>query len=133
MERSIILKVILFVSGIIAIGVGGAILIAPVAFHATSGIELGNNISLLNETRAAGGAILAVGLLVISGVFVARLSFTATVVSTVFYLSYAASRLLSIALDGMPSQELLLVGILELTVGLTCAFALGKYRLQSTL
>ncbi len=100
----------------------------PVAMAAINGIELGGNVSLLNETRAPGGAILASGILVMLGAFVAKLTFTSALVSTLVYLSYGLSRILSMAIDGMPAEGLVQVAVLEIVTGLVCVFALVKYR-----
>jgi len=128
MKNSKMLKTILIISGLIASGVGAAILFSPVAFYATYGIELGSNFSLLNEIRAPGGALLAIGILIISGAFVDRLAFTAVVVSTLMYLSYGLSRVMSIAIDGIPAEGLVQAAVLEIVTGLVCIFALVKYR-----
>ena len=109
-------------------GFGAAILFMPVAMAALNGIELGGQISLLNETRAPGGALLASGILVMSGAFLAKLTFTSAVVSALVYLSYGLSRILSIAIDGMPAEGLVQVAVLEIVTGLVCVFALVKYR-----
>ncbi len=130
MKNSNVLKTILFVSGLIATGTGGAILFIPAEFFATNGIELGSNISLLSETRAPGGALLASGILIMSGAFVAKLSFTSTVVSALVFLSYGLSRILSIAIDGMPADGLVQAAGLEIVIGLACVFVLEKYREQ---
>jgi len=128
MKNSKMLKTILIISGLIASGIGAAILFSPVAFYAAYGIELGGNFSLLNEIRAPGGALLASGILIISGAFVDRLAFTAVVVSTLLYLSYGLSRVMSIAIDGMPTEGLVQAAVLEIITGLACIFALVKYR-----
>ena len=128
MKNSKVLKAILLISGLIAAGVGGAILFMPIAFHATTGIDLAGNTSLLNEIRASGGALLASGILIILGAFVAKLTFTSTVVSIFLYLSYGLSRILSRAIDGMPAEELVQATVLEIAIGLVCLFALVKYR-----
>jgi len=128
MKNSKILKTILFISGLIAAGIGGAVLFMPIAFNATSGIDLAGNISLLSEIRASGGLLLASGILIMSGAFVAKLAFTATVVSVLLYLSYGLSRILSMALDGMPAEGLVQATILEIIIGLLCVFSLIKYR-----
>ena len=132
MKNSKVLKTILFVAGLIATGTGGAILFMPADFFATNGIELGSNISLLSETRAPGGALLATGLLIMSGAFVAKLRFTSTVVSALVFLSYGLSRLLSMVIDGMPTKGLVQAAGLEIVIGLACVFVLAKYREQST-
>ena len=128
MKNSKVLKTILIISGLIASGIGVAILFAPAAFYAIYGIELGSDVSLLNEIRAPGAALLASGILIISGAFVEKLAFTAVVVSTLLYLSYGLSRVMSIAIDGMPVEGLVQAAILEIIIGLACVFALVIYR-----
>lgn len=128
MKDSKVLKTILFVSGLVATGVGIAILFMPVAFYAGNGIELGGNIGLLNEIRAPGGALLAVGILIISGAFVAKLTFTSVVISMLMYLAYGISRILSMVIDGMPTEGLVNAAVLEIIIGLLSVFALLKYR-----
>lgn len=124
------LRIVLILSGLIAAGIGGAILLNPTAFYATNGIDLGGNVSLLNEVRAAGGALLAVGILIISGAFVASLTYTSAVVAALFYLSYGVSRILSFAMDGMPSEGLVQAAALEIFIGVVCLVALSKFRVN---
>jgi len=128
MKNSKVLKSILFSSGLIGAGIGAAILLAPTAMFAINGIDLGGNISLLNEIRAPGGAILACSILVMLGAFVDALTFTSTIISALLYLSYGISRVLSMAVDGKPAEGLVVVAGLEIVIGLVCAFALAKYR-----
>jgi len=128
MTNSRVLKTILFVSGLIATVVGGAILVMPVGFYALNGIEFTSDINLLNEIRAPGGALLASGILIMSGAFVAKLTFTATVLSIVLFLSYGLSRILSIAIDGMPVEGLVQAAVLEIVIGMACVLALVAYR-----
>jgi len=128
MKNSKLLKTTLFVSGLIATAVGAAILFMPVAFYATYGIELGDSVSLFNEIRAPGGSLLASGILMLLGAFVTKLTLTSAVVSSLVYLSYGLSRILSITLDGMPDQGLVLACVFEIAVGLVSVFALVKYR-----
>jgi len=128
MKKSNVLKTILIISGLMASVIGAAILFTPVAFYATYGIAVAGNFSLLNEIRAPGGALLVSGLLIISGAFVDKLTFTAVVVSTLLYLSYGLSRVMSIAIDGMPVDGLVHAAVLEIVTGLACVFALAIYR-----
>lgn len=127
MNNSKPLKALLIISGLIASGIGVAILFFPVAFYATYGVVLGDNASLLNEIRAPGGVLLSSGILIIFGVFVDKLTFTAVVFSTLLYLSYGLSRLISISIDGMPVEALVQATALEIIIGLACVFALVKY------
>lgn len=118
------LKLMLLVSGLIATAIGGAILFIPDAFYSTYGIELSNNVSHINEIRAPGGALLAMGVLIMAGAFVAGLTFTSTVIATVLYLAYGFSRLLSMAADGLPDGGLVWAAGLELIIGTVSLYAL---------
>ena len=128
MKNSKVLEILLIISGLIGTGIGGALLFTPVAFQASAGIELGDNISLLSEIRAPGGALLTSGILMILGAFVANLTFTSTVICTVIYLSYGISRILSMIIDGMPGEGLVIATAVEIVIGLVGVFALLKYR-----
>ncbi len=128
METTLRLNALLFITGMIGVGIGGAILFVPAEFHATSGIVIGSDENLLSEMRAAGGALFACALIVMLGAFVSRLTFTALVLSTVLYLSYGVSRLVGMALDGLPSSNLITVTAFELGVGLVCALTLVNQK-----
>ena len=130
MTNSKVLKAILFISGLIAIGIGATILLTPVSFYAASGISLNGNVSLLNEVRASGGALLACGILIMLGAFISKLTFTAIVMSTLLYLSYGFSRFLIMSVDGMPVEALIQAVILEFGIGLICVVAFMKFRAQ---
>lgn len=127
MKNSKALKTILLISGFIASAIGATILFSPGIFYASYGITLGGNVNLLNEIRASGGALLASGLLIMSGAFVDKMAFTAAVVSTLLYLSYGLSRVLSIVIDGVPVEGLLQAAVLEIVIGLACIFSLILY------
>lgn len=124
MSRSVFPPAVLFLSGVIAVLIGAAIVFDPVGFHATSGIHLGaGDAALLNEMRAAGGAILAVGLLALVGLFVGRLQGLALTASAVFYTGYGLARLASLMMDGVPDQMAVWITALELAVGAICFLA----------
>jgi len=127
MKNAKLLKTLLMICGLIASGIGVTILFFPSALYATYGVELGDNVSLLNEIRAPGGVLLVSGLFIISGAFVDKLVFTSVVVSTLIYLSYGLSRLISIAIDGVPVEALVQAAMLEMVIGAACVFALVKY------
>lgn len=117
-------SVILFVAGLVVIVIGAANLFAPVAFHRANGIEVAPDIGLLSETRAAGGVLLVAGIFIMLGAFSARFTVAAAAVGAVGYLAYALSRLLGIALDGMPAGGLVLAAVVELVLGLACTYSL---------
>ena len=131
MKSSKVLKVILFISGLIAIGVGGSILFMPSTFYAASGINLNGEVNLLNEIRASGGMIFAFGILIMTGAFVARLTYTATVISMLLYLTYALSRIFSMSIDGIPVDTLVQALVLEIVIGILSIFAYLKYRVKA--
>jgi len=128
MQNSIKLKATLLISGSFAVGIGAGILFAPEAFYAANNIQLSDDINLLSEIRAPGGAMLASGVLIISGAFVPGLTFSATLVSSLMYLAYGLSRILAMAIDGIPAQSFIVVCVLEMAIGLFNLCMLTKYR-----
>jgi len=128
MKSSNVLRAILLVSGLPAVGIGLSLLFTPVSFQAESGIELLGHTNLLSETRSAGGALAVIGAMIMSGAFVAELSWSSTLMTSVVYLAYGLSRVLSITVDGMPHHALLYAAGAELALGLMGVFALMNYR-----
>lgn len=132
MKNSKVLKVILFLSGILLLIIGSAMLFIPVEFSARNGIEVGDNVSLLNDIRAAGAGLLASGLVIFLGVFIQKLAFTSTVVIIMAYGSYGLGRVISMGIDGMPIEGLVKATVVELIIALVGVFALSKYRNKET-
>ncbi|MGD1906088.1 MAG: DUF4345 domain-containing protein [Leptolyngbyaceae cyanobacterium] len=127
MQPSKFLRVVLCVAGGIAAVIGALILSSPAAFYATNHIDLGNNASLLSEIRAPAGALFVYGLLIVTGAFVSQLTFTATLLATLLYLSYGFSRLAGMAIDGLPALSLVGSDAIEIGLGLLCLFCLWRY------
>jgi len=128
MTKPIVLKAILLISGLIGVSIGAGILFVPEAFFATNNIVLARDANLLSEIRAPGGALLASGVLIITGAFIPTLTFTALALSSLMYLSYGVSRMIGMALDGMPGDGLVAACVLEMTIGALNLFVLMKYR-----
>jgi hypothetical protein len=126
MNKSKAVKVFLVISGLVLVVIGAGLLFVPETFHASNGIDLGGQVNLLNETRAPGGALLGSGIVILAGVFVASLTFTSAVVSVLIYLSYGISRIYSMLVDGMPSDILVGVMVLEIVIGTVGLYALKK-------
>lgn len=133
MKISKIDKILLVISGLIAAVIGALILFSPVTFYASYDIVLGDNMSLLNEIRAPGGALFASGMLIIAGAFFEKLTYTSIVVSALLYLSYGLSRVVSILIDGMPVDGLVQATVLEIVIGFVCLFILMKHHTQHKL
>jgi hypothetical protein len=110
-------RIFLGISALIACGIGGAMLLDPVAFEASSGLVLVPNPSLLSELRASGANLLALGLLMGAGIAVRSLTFTSLVVATVLYLAYGLGRGIGIAVDGLPVAGLVTAMVVELGIG----------------
>jgi hypothetical protein len=132
MKNSKILTAILEISGLISVIVGIGMLFFPTEFHASAGIVLDGGVNLTNEMRAAGGPLLVGGVIIALGAFVERLKFAATLMASVFCLSYGGARIVSIVMDGMPSSGLIRVTVLELLVGAFAAAALFFFSKRET-
>lgn len=132
MRNSTAQRSVLVLAGLVLVAIGSGTLFVPVSFHSANGIDLGGSASLLSETRAAGGVLLAIGVLVMLGAFLARLSFAAAAIGALVYLAYGLARLLSLALDGRPAGILVLATVLELLLGIACALALVRHRGDNT-
>lgn len=124
MNRSIVSQLLLVVSGVVAVSIGGSILVVPEAFYAYSGITLAQDASLMSEIRAPGGALLGSGLLMLLGVFVPSFAAASLSIGATIYLGYGASRLLSMTVDGLPDSGLVAASCVELTIGGFCCLAL---------
>ena len=133
MENSKLIQVLLIISGIIGIGIGSALLFAPVAFEASAGINLGEDINLLSEIRAPGGLLVSGGIIILLGAFIPKLRHTALVLSSLFYLSYGISRVLSLIVDGMPHSSLLFATAIEIVIGLLSLLVFVKFSKKHNL
>ena len=119
-------RTFLFISGLLLLGIGGAILLVPHAFHAGNGIVLGNDPSLLSEIRAPGGLLAASGVIILIGAFRRPLRSLAMVLTVLVYGSFGLARLLGLALDGMPSSGLVGSTAIELVVAVVGLLILGR-------
>ena len=117
MEFSKATKALQIVAGVVGIIIGAGMVFIPIAFQSSAGITLGDNISLLSETRAPGGLLLTGGIIILQSVFKSKLRRIGLVLTALMYLGYGSGRTISLVLDGMPHQSLLIALILELTVG----------------
>jgi hypothetical protein len=114
-------RIVLVASGLLAIGVGGLILTAPDVFYAAYDIEISNT-SLVNELKAPAGVLLAAGLIMLLGAFRDALASLALTTAATVYLGYGLTRLLSMAVDGVPHSSLVSAAVLEISVGAIAGF-----------
>ena len=122
---------LLLVAGALLILVSGFILASPAEFYAANRIELGANVNLINELKAPAGLLLAAGLFMIGAIFVRSQADTALWLASLIYLSYAGSRFLSMAFDGLPAAGLVQAAALEGVVGLACLAVLAMRRIPA--
>ena len=111
---------LLLVAGALLILIGTFILTSPIDFYASNNIELGANVSLLNELKAPAGFLLSAGLFMIAAIFIHHMADTAILLGAMIYLSYAGARLVSMLSDGMPAAGLVQATTLEAILGLAC-------------
>jgi len=128
MQNSIVLKAILLGLGLPLLVFGGWRVVDIVGFFGFNGIELGYNVSMLNETRAAGGMVVGSALVILSGAFFPRMAFTSTVFAVVLFLSFGIARLYGIAVDGLPGEMILQGLFSEFVMGSIGVFALYWYK-----
>ncbi|MDM8084489.1 DUF4345 domain-containing protein [Cellulomonas cellasea] len=121
----------LLAAGGVAVAVGAAGLVAPDAFHAASGVVVGDDAGLLSELRAASGVVLAAGIGLLAGVARPRLAGPALFAGSALYLSYAVGRAVAWAADGWPGPSLLTAGVVEGVIGVACAVTLLRRRARS--
>jgi len=124
-------KALLLVAGALLILVSTFILTSPVDFYASNNIELSANVSLLNELKAPAGLLLAAGVFMISAIFLRSQADTALWLAALIYLSYAVSRFMSMASDGVPAAGLVQAAALEGIVGLACLVVLMIRRIPA--
>jgi hypothetical protein len=112
-------------AGAVATAIGAALAFAPAAFLAGSGIAIGPDPSLSSELRAPGAGLLGMGLLMLAALRRAALLPAALIAAGIVYVGYPAGRLVGIALDGLPSAEIVaaLVAEIVIAVWLVQAFA----------
>lgn len=125
-------RALLIVSGLLAATIGTALLIAPVAFHAASGTDLGRDANLLSEIRAPGGALLVLGMLMLVGAFDAAFHRSALTIGAAVFLAYGLARVVSLVLDGLPADGLLLALVIELAIGAACLMTRLRMRAADT-
>lgn len=128
MKNSIVLRIVLGLSGMLLSIPGALALLAPVKFAARNAIDLGDNVGELSDYRAMGALMFGAGLATISGAFSSGMRFTSTIISMVAYISITLGRLVSIGIDGMAPDGLVKATVVEGVVALILIFAFVRFR-----
>lgn len=117
MEYSKAVKALQFIAGTVGLIIGAGMTFSPIAFQSSAGITLGDNISLLSETRSPGSLLLIGSIIILASVFKSKLRYIGLVLTSLMYLGYGFGRTISLIVDGVPHQSLLIALVLELIVG----------------
>ncbi len=121
------------VAGLTATGVGAAITLAPHAFYASYGIALGSSPDLLSELRAPGANLAGLGVVILAGLVRPAWAPVSALAALVVFLAFPLGRLVSLALDGMPSGPVLGALALELAIAALCLAAFRPARSRRVL
>ncbi len=128
MKDSKILKAYLIISGLLLILFGGATLLQPIELKASFGINIPQDINVLNDIRAYSTLTLVIGILTILGAFKSRLTYTSSLVVFIQFLALGVGRLFSMALDGAPIEGNIIGMGNEFFLGIIGAFLFIKYK-----
>ena len=108
--------IFLFISGLMLLGIGLGILLVPHGFHASNGIALSNDPNLLSEIRAPGGLLIGSAVLILLGAFRSTGRSLAILLTILVYGTFGLARLISMIIDGMPSEGIVVATAIELAV-----------------
>ncbi len=128
MKNSKVLKAFLILSGLLLTFIGGTTLFIPVEMKASAGIDIAQNISVINDIRAFSALLFTVGVLTILGAFTHKLTYTSILISSMLFLSLGGGRLLSILMDGMPVDGLTKATMLEFVFGIIGTLLFVKHK-----
>ncbi|MGF1464778.1 MAG: DUF4345 domain-containing protein [Sandaracinaceae bacterium] len=120
-------RAFLALAGLIASGIGLSLLLDPVGFEASTGLQLPSDPQLLSELRAPGAALAVAGIFMALGAARRRFTRSALALAAGLYASYGLARLVGLALDGGAVAAVMTAATVELVMG---AAAIG--RLVST-
>ncbi|MEM7423889.1 MAG: DUF4345 domain-containing protein [Pseudomonadota bacterium] len=121
-------KLTLGAAGSLALTIGFAITAVPAAFHATNGIALGTDPTLLSEIRAPGAMLAASGGVILAGAIRRGMARLSAILGALVFLSYAAGRIVGATLDGLPADGIIAATVIELVIGGLCAATLMEPR-----
>jgi hypothetical protein len=126
MQPTLFEKIALGLSGLTALTIGAFILFAPHAFYASYGITLGDDSSLLSELRAPGAGLAGFGLLMLLGIWRHAVLPVGMAVALTVFIAFPAGRLVGLAVDGMPSGNVIGALVAELIIAALCLAAFRR-------
>lgn len=132
MNTTKILKIYLIVSGLILTAIGSLTSFNLINIKANEGINIAGNPSALNDVRSFGVLLLATAILLFLGSFKRSLTKSANIAAFLLFLALGLGRLLSIFLDGMPSEGMVKATGLEIILGLVGLVLFKLYNKQQS-
>ncbi|SNT29902.1 DUF4345 domain-containing protein [Antarctobacter heliothermus] len=126
MKPTLLEKIALGLSGLTALTIGAFILFAPHAFYASYGITLDEDANLLSELRAPGAGLTGFGLLMLLGIWRYTILPVAMAAALTVFTAFPAGRLVGLAVDGMPSGNVVGALVVELIIAALCLAAFRR-------
>lgn len=110
--------VTLSLSGLLLLMVGSQRLFNPIkTYLKNSGIQLQNDVQLLNEIRGLSAVMLMGSILILLGTVIDAFTFTSLIIGCLLFWGFALGRILSMLKDGKPNKLLIQGLMFELIFG----------------
>lgn len=119
-------RIVLGFSGLTAASIGLAITMDPQAFYASYGIALVPQPNLMSELRAPAANLAVLGVIILSGALYQKAARLAALLGATVFSAFAAGRILSLILDGRPSNSVLAALGIEVVLALLCMWTVGQ-------
>ena len=122
--------VVLTLSGLLLTYAGLNRMVKPLSslcltqYAKNSDVEIKYKSDIFNEMRSAGAQLFFIGIIILLGIFLPQLNFTAFVFATVTFLGYAFGRIVSLRSDGPVCKELMSGLYSEIVLGILNAICL---------
>ncbi len=117
--------VTLAASGLLLLLVGAMRLSNPIKTYLnSSGIQLTDDVNLLNEMRAVGAVMMFGGMIILLGTVIPKMALSSFVVGSLLFLGFAVGRFVSIRIDGRPNKLIRQGLAFEIVLGSANAFHL---------
>jgi len=128
MTANLMTRIVLALAGLAALLIGATLLLDPQALYAGSGLVLDGGASQLSEIRAPAALLVLTGLVGLAGSTWLKWATAALQLTVLVFLGYGVGRVASLALDGIPSDSLVLAMLIEWGIGV---LALGLLMVRN--
>jgi len=110
-------RIILLLTGLVALLVGVSITFAPELVYASYDVELDVSSTQMSEIRGPAGAFVGVALYLLVSATRERMIRVGLAVASVLYLGTAGGRIVSYLADGEPATSLVWATVIEIILG----------------